>query len=171
MSAIDTKSLRELAQGATKGPWVSHEENGFPYVLGPDDELLGGPVTIADGSEHLSIADAAYIAAASPDVILGLLDEVERLRAERDRQRQPHPMAPDRCPVCAWTNVGLMNYGTTDASKWMCHGCAAHQLAKMDAALVRIAELESSAIRMREYRFALEGIETDGSGNPIGAAK
>jgi hypothetical protein len=84
MSAIDTKSLRELAQGATKGPWVSHEENGFPYVLGPDDELLGGPVTIADGSEHLSIADAAYIAAASPDVILGLLDEVDRLRAERD---------------------------------------------------------------------------------------
>lgn len=35
------------------------------------------------------------------------------------------------------------------------------------ALLDRIAELEANAVRMREYRFALEGIATDGNGNPI----
>ena len=31
----------------------------------------------------------------------------------------------------------------------------------------RVAELEANAVRMREYRFALDGISTDGKGNPI----
>jgi hypothetical protein len=31
----------------------------------------------------------------------------------------------------------------------------------------RIAELEENAVRMREYRFALEGVPTDGKGNPL----
>ena len=31
----------------------------------------------------------------------------------------------------------------------------------------RVAELEANAVRMREYRFALDGIATDGKGNPI----
>jgi hypothetical protein len=31
----------------------------------------------------------------------------------------------------------------------------------------RIAELEANAVRMREARFALEGIPTDGNGNPL----
>lgn len=31
----------------------------------------------------------------------------------------------------------------------------------------RVAELEANAVRMREYRFALEGIATDGKGNPL----
>lgn len=30
----------------------------------------------------------------------------------------------------------------------------------------RIEALEANAVRMREYRFACEGIETDGNGNP-----
>lgn len=36
------------------------------------------------------------------------------------------------------------------------------------ALLDRIDELEANAVRMREYRFALEGIATDGKGNPVG---
>lgn len=35
------------------------------------------------------------------------------------------------------------------------------------ALLDRIDELEANAVRMREYRFALEGIKTDGKGNPL----
>ena len=44
----------------------------------------------ADNRDHLpsfSRDDRAYIAAASPDVFLGLLDERDQLRAEVDRQK------------------------------------------------------------------------------------
>lgn len=50
--------------------------------------------------------------------------EVERMRQAEERLRR-HPMAPDRCPQCEWTNINLMNYGDTERSIWLCHGCAA----------------------------------------------
>jgi hypothetical protein len=127
----DKTNLRSLAERATQpGPWtVSHsrimcrstvcDANGF-FV-----------VDVENDKEH-----AAYIAAASPDVVLALLDEVERLRDAADRERR-HPLAPDRCPACDWTNVNLMNYGSPGSATWMCHGCAAraiNQLAAMTAA-------------------------------------
>lgn len=33
--------------------------------------------------------------------------------------------------------------------------------------MLEIARLESNAARMREYRFALEGVPTDGNGSPL----
>ena len=42
---------------------------------------------------------------------------------------------------------------------------AAH--AALPALLDEIEQLRANAVRMREYRFALEGIETDGNGNPL----
>lgn len=53
-----------------------------------------------------------------------LLAECERLRQAEERLRH-HPMAPDRCTQCDWINVNLMNYGDTERSIWLCHGCAA----------------------------------------------
>lgn len=62
--------------------------------------------------------------------------EVERLKRdwqiESDR-RARHPMAPERCPVCEWTNTHLMNYGEPGRSDWMCHGCAARRLGTVAA--------------------------------------
>jgi hypothetical protein len=71
--------------------------------------------------------------------------EIQRLdkalaeaRAQRDKlqeaadREQRHPMAPDKCPVCDWTNGNLMNYGTPRASRWMCHGCASLAIAWID---------------------------------------
>lgn len=42
---------------------------------------------------------------------------------------------PRVCPVCGWTRTGLRNYGTPDAPRWLCHGCAARALAANAAKL------------------------------------
>lgn len=60
--------LRAKAKAATPGPWERH---GGSFVAQPASD----PHIEAD-----SEADAAYIAAASPDVLLGLLDDIEHER-------------------------------------------------------------------------------------------
>lgn len=86
--------LRALASAASIGPWSVHGNNcdeWYVYALHARYETLPGnpsPVKVAwvpwsPGTlrhEH----DAAYIAAASPDAILALLDERDALRRERD---------------------------------------------------------------------------------------
>jgi hypothetical protein len=58
--------------------------------------------------------------------------EIERLRGEADKRRR-HPMAPENCPSCNWTNINLMNYGTHgSAARWLCHGCAAQAIVEAD---------------------------------------
>ena len=56
----DRNKLRRLAEAATPGPWWTSDK----LKCHPDLELSD---------------DTAYIAAASPDVVLGLLDEIEEL--------------------------------------------------------------------------------------------
>lgn len=73
--------------------WV-WAENRLPYYGGvfepekhhPDCGAAIGEAKIVDGvGGKQEQADATYIAAASPDVVLGLLDEVEALRAKLAR--------------------------------------------------------------------------------------
>lgn len=65
--------LRELAEKATAGPWGVAGVDGMGFAV--------------HRGEHDTIAlycdrdNAAYIAAASPDRVTALLDELERLRA------------------------------------------------------------------------------------------
>lgn len=72
------------------------------------------------------------------DEAITLLDEVERLRTERDALRaeveklRNHPQAPERCPSCGWTNGWLMNYGEPGKPRWLCHGCAARAIAELE---------------------------------------
>ena len=63
----DYNDLRRLAEAAASGPWWTSDK----LKCHPDLELSD---------------DAAYIAAASPDVVLGLLDEIERT-CDYDLQR------------------------------------------------------------------------------------
>jgi hypothetical protein len=70
---IDTKRLREIAERATPGPWES---------------ILSGPVSrqrlVVDDDAckvvdcGVSNANAAFIAAANPQTVLALLDEIDR---------------------------------------------------------------------------------------------
>ena len=86
--------LRLLAAEATPGPWRDN-------VLGSEGyQILGGhkPVGVHGSTRPLYIArcgheawevdkaNAAYIAAADPPTVLALLDTVDALRAETERQ-------------------------------------------------------------------------------------
>lgn len=83
MTAPDAARLadwRALAEAATPGPWAWRvtEDRHWAEVTPPPDDR-DGPV-----ARSLADDDAAFIAAAR-DAVPALLDEVERLRAERDR--------------------------------------------------------------------------------------
>ena len=92
------EELRRLATEATPGPWTIHtEEVCSPIVAAMElSKLVHGSVfvpvlpmvvgsnglaTAVTGCGPTSVANAAYIAAASPDVVLALIDrlaEVEK---------------------------------------------------------------------------------------------
>ena len=77
---IDHGHLRRLAEAATPGPWVAGGASGhgsayFGAVYDPDDLESPGPA-LGEAGE----ADAAFIGATGPDVVLGLLDEIAALR-------------------------------------------------------------------------------------------
>lgn len=135
-----TDDLRRLAEQATPGPWATMRD--FPLAIVPSDQinrLVGGSIdpaddarfaqeiavvqeaTMFDGWEAFTRrfdrdrnrADAAYIAAANPTVVLGLLDRIEALEgALRDANgivamTRQH-LAEDH-PDCAYTALGVMN--------------------------------------------------------------
>lgn len=112
----DTKLLRDaIAAGPTPGPWTyfyKHKYNEH-HVSVP---LQGQSFKLAlfeDGCPtERPAADAAYIAAASPDRIARLLDRLEA--AERDARRwRPIETAPKDCGLLMWNGdfltVGLWN--------------------------------------------------------------
>lgn len=92
---MDEQRLRALASAASVGPWSVQGNNcdeWYVYALHARYETLPGnplPVKVAwvpwsPGTlrhEH----DAAYIAAASPDAVLALLDALDAAERERDR--------------------------------------------------------------------------------------
>lgn len=91
----DEQRFRALASAASVGPWSVQGNNcdeWYVYALHARYETLPGnpsPVKVAwvpwsPGTlrhEH----DAAYIAAASPDAVLALLDALDAAERERDR--------------------------------------------------------------------------------------
>ena len=85
----DRERLRELAERATPGPWDGRKSGPdfwpnpwFDVFKEGDYEI--GEEAIADG---LRAADAVYIAAAHPQAVLALLDDLRDAEAERDRLR------------------------------------------------------------------------------------
>ena len=105
----DYTELRRLATAATPGPWTIHtEEVCSPIVAAMElSKLVHGSVfvpvlpmvvgsnglaTAVTGCGPTSVANAAYIAAISPDVVLTLLADLDALRTrlaevERDALR------------------------------------------------------------------------------------
>ena len=66
----DRNELRRLAEASLKAEETWHHEADLHGSLA---------CTYGEAGEHYVEQDAAYIAAASPEVVLGLLDEIERL--------------------------------------------------------------------------------------------
>ena len=87
---VDEQKLRQLAEAATPGPWVTG--NTDPLLFGsprnPGTEPIGfvyGP-SFAERSElgRKALSTSEYIATANPAAILSLLDELQSLRNDRD---------------------------------------------------------------------------------------
>ncbi|MFW4586569.1 ead/Ea22-like family protein [Pseudomonas aeruginosa] len=87
----DHAELRRLAKAATPGPWILYVPEDYQ---GPE-ELPGYGVECAEGRAIVWGAlepetgcqfdrDAEFIAAANPNTILALLDEIDRLKAENE---------------------------------------------------------------------------------------
>ncbi len=82
--------LRRLAAAATPGPWLltNDDDYGADIISAHPDHTY-----VAVDHEGLlpcvrSAADAAYIAAASPDVVTALLDRVDALEGAIERERE-----------------------------------------------------------------------------------
>jgi len=83
----DHDELRALAEAATPGPWdseyvwqaVRHIVRNCDFVQGADEFSDGDGFGWNYGPR--GEGDPAYIAAVSPDVVVGLLDEIAELRA------------------------------------------------------------------------------------------
>lgn len=126
---LDTKALRALAAEATP-EWrgvAGCNVEGEWAACGPvhRPELLVGDFA----AEQYAEADARYIAAVSPDVVLALLDRIEALEAE---------VAPEMCQDMACGREGLFPV------------CREHyeEPAKLRAEVERLRRIEEAA---REY--------------------
>lgn len=74
----DYTKLRELATKAAPGPWTV--QNGAIIRHFYPLPVAAVIADVSDPAHPSAKADAEYIAAASPDVVIVLLDEIERLR-------------------------------------------------------------------------------------------
>ena len=84
--APDVAELRRLAEAATPGPWWHEWVDGDDWwaVYGqPTGDMVCPEVCTTGGSD-----ESAYIAAANPAVVLGLLDATDALRAESARMTE-----------------------------------------------------------------------------------
>jgi hypothetical protein len=119
----DPAGLRGLAMAATPGPWrvgfwsgrclKEHVHRGSetsradPCVYDPsfcptEDNMIAGAdgVNVVEGNYDgsvISASNAAYIAAASPSVVIGLLDENDRL----SRELESMTVERERLAACA----------------------------------------------------------------------
>jgi hypothetical protein len=74
MTPAELNRLRDLAQAATPGPWRVCARWGASQEVARVNNLEVAPPDSVELSHCAT--DAAYIAAVSPDVVLGLIDEV-----------------------------------------------------------------------------------------------
>lgn len=84
----DYDKLRELAENATPGPWemVLPTENEASVYNSTSDE----PIAWEQDWHHAGVfarQDGEFIAAASPQAILNLLEDLRITRAERDAEK------------------------------------------------------------------------------------
>ncbi|HCF3534156.1 TPA: ead/Ea22-like family protein [Pseudomonas aeruginosa] len=90
----DTKKLKELAERATPGPWSAAWEevddtawpNLFPVIQAGNGEVVIGNEGFYTDLEQ-DKANATFCAAANPQAILALLDEIDRLKSENEELR------------------------------------------------------------------------------------
>ena len=80
----DVAELRRLAENATPGPWDYYRPHPNYRAYAVDQVMPGGYLgeAVATTEDVYAEKNAAFIAAANPAVVLGLLDATDALRAE-----------------------------------------------------------------------------------------
>lgn len=92
---VDLDALAQLARAATPGPWKTdvdqfNEEDGRVVCITDDHIDLLATIGIGDQQNPYDgqwMRDARYIAAASPDVVLALIERIHELQRELDTSR------------------------------------------------------------------------------------
>lgn len=87
MTAEQLVQLREKARSASAGDWIKESGDGWEAVSSSDDQVNGGFI-IAHFEGPDAKANREFMQAATPNVVLALLDELERGTAERDALRE-----------------------------------------------------------------------------------
>lgn len=77
---VDTKKLRELAEAATPGPWIVSDKDVFSAITVGSSKTDVCTFDIYEHRPDECAEDAAFVAAANPQTVIALLDEIERLR-------------------------------------------------------------------------------------------
>jgi hypothetical protein len=81
---FDTSKLKALAEAATPGPWTAYDTHGKRFI-----ESMAGEMPVCSQSPKKQwLKDSDFISAANPFAVLGLIAEVELLRAEVEALRQ-----------------------------------------------------------------------------------
>jgi hypothetical protein len=151
-SADDRRRLRELCERATPGPWDSFVRRNYAdHSHGICSEAkfydVADVVALKGDDRGESAANAAYIAACHPGLVLSLLDALDAAEADRDAAREA---------LCSLRNyvsraLGYVHSETTDEEfGWR----VAEVVAELDAARAELS-------RLREENAALRG---DGNG-------
>ena len=85
----DVAELRRLAENATPGPWDSYRPHPSYRAYAVDQVMPAGHLgeAVATTQDVNAEENAAYIAAASPDVVLALLDRLAHMTEARDNAR------------------------------------------------------------------------------------
>ena len=81
----DVAELRRLAEAATPGPWEWDDNHARPGLR--HGRSFGGVLFRCGALYGPDAADAAFIAAANPAVVLALLDRLAHMREARDNAR------------------------------------------------------------------------------------
>ncbi|HCC4913449.1 TPA: ead/Ea22-like family protein [Pseudomonas aeruginosa] len=127
---MDTNKLKELAELATPGPWVvDAQQSGAIFNI----ESESGDLCIAMSQENPASTrlemneqrrvNAEFIAAANPQAILALLDEIDRLKAEKDAFRSALKPFADYCTATDGKGIRLAIGGSCggteiDRTEW-----------------------------------------------------
>lgn len=101
----DTAELRKLALAATPKEWAL---NGHKSIRGSDGEY------IARANWKNGEANAAYIAAANPSVLLALLDRLEAPADRVETEWQPISTCPYRTAIDLWCVYGGEEFAQYD---------------------------------------------------------
>lgn len=80
---MTNEELKALALAATPGPW----EHRFVEGDGASGAICHEHGWVADDFTDQSFKDTAYMAAANPAAVLGLIADIERLNEDRERIR------------------------------------------------------------------------------------